>query len=84
MGCYLPPDVTSNIYEVVRAINQQPHEEDLLVAGDFNTYLALTEGHAWYEEIAEALATAGLEDISTHFLPPCKPWLRYGRAWIME
>ena len=41
------------------------------------------EGYRRVEEISAALTTAGLEDISEHFLPRRCPWCRDGRMWSM-
>ena len=41
------------------------------------------EGNTLDEEIAAALATTGMEVMSTHFLPQRKPWLRDGQTWSM-
>ena len=41
------------------------------------------EGNTLGEDIAAALATTGMEVMSTHFLPQRKPWLRDGQTWSM-
>ena len=64
-------------------INHRPCGAALLVDGYFNADLAELEGHTQYEEIVVALSTAGLQDMSGHFLPRRKPWLRDVRTWIM-
>ena len=45
--------------------------------------LAQLEGAERNEEIAEALATMGLKDISAHFFLQRRPWCQYKRTWIM-
>ena len=46
--------------------------------------MAAQEG--WYldEGISAAMADEGLEDMSSHFLPRHKPWLKDGRTWAMH
>ena len=83
MGCYIIPDDTLTIEDVVAAISKRPRKAELLVAGNFNVDLAEPEGNARDEKIAAALGAARLEDMSTHFLPRHKPWLRDGRTWSM-
>ena len=53
------------------------------MVGDFNTNLAAPESRAWDEDIVEAMAAAGLEYLSGHFLPHHKPWLKDSRKWCM-
>ena len=53
------------------------------MAGNFNFDLAVTVRNARDKEIAAALATVGMEDLSYGFLPWSKQWLRYGYMWIM-
>ena len=69
MGCYLAPDDTSTIESVVARLKECPRGAELLVTGDFNVNLAESEGDRRGEDIAAAMATEGLEDISAHFLP---------------
>ena len=54
-----------------------------MVAGDFNVNLSELEGDQMGEDIAAEMATEGLEDMSTHFLPYWRSWCRDGRTWIM-
>ena len=84
MGCYLSPENSSTIYNVVTSIIQQPRGGKLMLAGYFNVDLATPEGHLRYKTIASALSTAGFEEMSSHFLQRRKPWLRDGRMWIMR
>ena len=50
------------------------------MVGDFNTNLAAPEGREQNKGVAAALAEEGLEDISRHFLPRHKLWLKDGRT----
>ena len=84
MGCYLAPDDTSTIERFVEALKERPKGAELLVAGDMNTNLADPEGDRRGEDIAEALVTEGLEDMSAHFLPRRRPWCQDGRTWSMQ
>ena len=68
-GCYLIPDYASTIEFVVLAINQRPHGDALLVAGDFDANLAAQEGNRREEDIAASMATTGLEYMTTQFFP---------------
>ena len=68
VGCYLAPDNASTIDDVIVAISQRLRGGALLVAGDLNTNLTAPEERTQDEEIAEAIAAAGLEDMSGHFL----------------
>ena len=69
VGCYLAPDDTSTIERFDEALKERPKEAKLLVAGDLNANLAEKEGDRRGDNIAAALATEGLEDMSEHFLP---------------
>ena len=44
VGCYLDPDDTSTIENVVAALKDRPRGAKLLVVGDFNVNLAEPEG----------------------------------------
>ena len=54
-----------------------------MVVGNFNTNLESPEGQSREEEIAVAMATARLKDMSMHFLPRRKPWSKDSRTWGM-
>ena len=54
-----------------------------MVAGDFNVSLSEPEGDRRGEDIAAAMATEGLEDMSEHFLPRQRSWFRDERTWSM-
>ena len=84
VGCYLAPDDASTIYHVVVSISRQTHGAKLLVVGDFNAELDKPEGTTCMEEIAAVIATAGLKDMITHFLPRGKTWSRDWCTWSMR
>ena len=84
VGCYLAPDNASTIDDIIVAISQRLRGAALLVSGDINTNLTAPEGRTQDEDIAEAIAEAGLEDMSGNFLSQKKSWLKYGRAWCMH
>ena len=65
----MAPDENSTIEDVIVAISQSPRRGALLLVGNLNTNLTAPEGRARDEEIAAAMATAGIEDINGHFLP---------------
>ena len=52
----------------------KPRGAELLVAGDFNVDITAPEGDWRAEAIATELATAGLEDMTRHFLLQAKRW----------
>ena len=81
--CYLALNDASTIKRVVTAIGQLPLRSALLVAVNFNLNLVATEGSPCIEYIAVAIATAGLEEIYTHFLLRRKSWEQGGHTWCM-
>ena len=83
MGCDLAPDNTSTIYSVVAALKERPRGAELLVSGDFNVKLLEPEVDRRVEDIAAALETEGLEDMSAHFIPCRRSWCWDGRIWSM-
>ena len=83
VGCYLSPDDTSMIERVVEALRKRPKGAELLVAGDMNANLADPEGDSRGDDIADALATEIMEDISEHFLLRRRPWCQDRRTWSM-
>ena len=83
IGCYLDPDETSTIESVVVALKELPQGSYLLEAGDFKSNIDQPGGDRREEGIIAALGLAGLEDMSTHFLPLWSPWCRDGRTWSM-
>ena len=83
LGCLLAPDDTLTIESVVAALKERPLDAELLVAGDFNVKLSEQEGDRKGEDIAAALATEELEDISAHFLPHRLSRCLDGRTWSM-
>ena len=72
----MAPYKSSTIEDVVAAISKQPRGGALLVVGNFNTDLAAPKGRERYKGISAALAEDGMEDMSGHFLPRNKPWLK--------
>ena len=54
-----------------------------MVASYFNANIEDMEGYHNNEEIASAMTTAVLEDMTTHFLAYCKSWARDGMTWYM-
>ena len=62
VGCYLAPDDTLTIERVVEALRSRPKVSEQLVAGDLNKNIAAPEGDRRAEDIAETIATEGLED----------------------
>ena len=83
VGCYLDPDNTLMIESVVAALKECPRGAELLVAGYFNVKLSELEGDRRVEDIAAALETEGIKDMSTYFLPHRRSWCRDGRTWSM-
>ena len=83
MGCYLAPDETLKIESVAAALKKRPGVTKLLVAGDLNVKLSETEGDQRGEDIAAALVTEGLEDMSAHILLYQSSWCRDGKTWSM-
>ena len=83
IGCYLAPDDTSTIESVVAALKERPKGTALVVAGGLNTALDDPENDRRGTEIAAALAEAGLEDMTAHFLPRRQRWGRERRTWSM-
>ena len=81
VGCYLAHDDTSTIESVVAALKELPMGAELMVAGDFNANLAEQEGDRRGEDIAAAMTTEGLEDMSAHFLLRRRSWCRDRRTW---
>ena len=80
----MAPDDASTIENVVADIGMRPQGATLLVVGYFKTNLATPEGRDRDEVIAAALADECLEEMSDHFLPRHKPWLKDGRTWAMH
>ena len=83
MGCDLAPNKTSKIERFVEALKERPKGAELLVAGDINVNFTEPEGDRRGEDIAAALATEVLEDMSEHFLPRRRYWYLDGRTWSM-
>ena len=73
------------IESVVAALKERPRGAKLLVTGDFNFNVNLSEpeGDRRGEDIAAAMATEVLEDMSSQFLTRRRLWCRDGRTWSM-
>ena len=84
VGCYLVPYYASTIEDVVATISQRPWGAALPVVRNFNTNLSAPEGRAQDVEITAAMEESVLEDISRHFIPRHKLWLKDGRTWAMH
>ena len=56
-GCYLDPEYTLTIENVVAALKDFTRGAKMLVAGDFNVNLAEPEGDRRGEDIVAAMAT---------------------------
>ena len=74
----------STLENVIAAIRKRPWGGVLVVAGYFNNNLATPEGQDWDEGIAAAMAEEVLNDMSGHFLPWYKPWLKDSHTWDMH
>ena len=81
LRCYIDPKNTSTIESVVAALKERPQGAKLLVAGDLNAKLSDLEGYRRVEEIAAALTTVGMEDMSENLLPHRRTWYQDGRTW---
>ena len=53
------------------------------MVGVFNVNLEESEGYRRGEDIATAMVTEVLEDMSAHFLPLQRSWCRDRRKWSM-
>ena len=82
--CYLAPNDASTIEIIVTAIIKRPRGSMMLVARDFNLYLAAPEENYQRENIAALIATIGLREMSAHFLLRRKFWSRDRRKWCMH
>ena len=83
VGCYLDPNDTLTVDCFVAALKEGPRGAELLVAGYSNVKLSEPEGDRRGEDIAAAMATEGIKDISAHFLLHQRSWCRDGRIWSM-
>ena len=81
--CYLAPDDAWTIERVVTALGDQPRGTALIVAGDLNTALGDMACDGRGTEIAAAITEAGLEDMTSHFLPRKRKWGRERRTLAM-
>ena len=76
MGFYLVPCDASTLERVVAAVGQRLKGVELLVVGNFNTYLEFLDRHDRDEVIVSEMAMEGLEDMKEHFLPRKLLWNR--------
>ena len=60
-GCYITPDDSLTIEDIITAIRRRSHGSELLVSDDLNTDLVEPEGTTRAEEITADLTVAGLE-----------------------
>ena len=64
-------------------MRERPRGTELIVSGELNADLERTGGRGQDKDITAVVATAGLEDLSEHFLPQWRPWCRGRREWAM-
>ena len=83
IGCYLAPNDTETIERVVTALGDRPKGTALIVAGDLKTDLGDSESDRRGTEIAAEMTEAGVEDMTAHFLPRKRRWVREIRTWSM-
>ena len=83
IGCYLAPGDGATIRGVETAMAERLRGTELIVAGDLNVDIERTVGRGQDEDIATAVATAGLEDILAHFLLQRRAWNRDRRMWAV-
>ena len=81
--CYLAPNNTSTIERGVVALKDRPKGTALVVAGDLNMELEDSDNDRRGTDIAAAMKTAGVEDMTAHFLPRRPRWGRERRTWSM-
>ena len=81
--CYLDLTDASTIEIFIEAMGQRPWGAELMVVGNLNTYLAVTEGNRKDEAISVVLAYKWLEDMSGNLLPRRLPWPWDGWNWSM-
>ena len=72
------------IEDVVADMGKRPRGDVMVVVRNFNTDLDAPEGREQDKVIVADLAYEGLEDMSGHFLPRKKPWLKDGCTWAMQ
>ena len=65
------------------ALGDRPKGTALIVVGDLNTDLGDVENDRRGSEIAAAMAEAGVEYMTAHFLPRKRRWGRERRTWSM-
>ena len=55
-------------------MKERPRGEELVFVGDYNVHLEGTDIRGQVEDILEAIATSGPEDLAEHFLPRRREW----------
>ena len=74
VGCYLAPFDNKTIWYVEAAMVDEPRWAELISEGDLNVDLERTGVQVLDEEIAVAVASVALEDISAHLLRRRRAW----------
>ena len=74
VGCYLALGYRVTIWYVAVAMKERPRGEELVFVGDYNVHLEGTDIRGQVEDILEAIATSGPEDLAEHFLPRRREW----------
>ena len=67
--CYIAPDGVTKIEGVIAGIWKSPRRTEIMVAGNFRFNISDPEGNHSKEDIAEAISTSILDDMTTHLLP---------------
>ena len=80
-GCYLAPGDGTMIRYVEALMEYRPIGNELIVVGDLNVELKKAGDQGRDREIAAAVMTEGLEDITGHFFPRRRAWCRDRRTW---
>ena len=81
MGCYLAPGYDTTIQDMEVAMAQNPRGTELIVAVDLNVDLGKEGDRGRDEDITEAVATSGLEDLAGYFFLRQRVWCRDRRRW---
>ena len=79
----MAPDYALPIEDVVADMGKRPRGDVMVVVRNFNTDLDAPEGREQDKVIVADLVYEGLEEMSGHFLPRNKPWLKDGCTWEM-
>ena len=81
VGCHLAPGYKTMIRDVEAAMAERPRGTEFIVTGDFNVEFKKTGGRGRDEDIAAAVATAGLEDLEGNLLLQRRAWCKNWRKW---